>query len=437
MNKKLVILSVVSLFVLPSISVNSLGKLGNLSFEDNSSLGEHVIEDVPYFEQITDFYCAYASYEMVFKYHGINVSQIKILHDAGGGYSLAYDPALKRIIKTQIYPSYKFYFQDSHVVGQGTDNLVFFASLYGCNLENNIPREKPNHVKSWINFWVKLKNCIDKDLPVFCGVDSNAWPLTMKLYDIPVTPLFFKGGHSIVIVGYNEKNRTVCFNDPAAGLFNVSEQGTYGWVPIKDFRKAVRRVSWDLWNYSGYESVVIEKISDPLSADEMFKLAHERNIERMKGNISAYDRDFIARNFNTFGINGLKQLKQDFKNIFWMRIPFYRFSNKISWVPFDMIGCYDTVSAIKHDVSGYLNETAKNLENETLIKNCNHDSKLMENESIKFKELSNLTTNLKQVLLNNNIFKSLKESKPIIEDICNKIDEIILIEEAIIAGPLG
>jgi len=59
----------------------------------------------------------------------------------------------------------------------------------------------------------------------------------------------------------------------------------------------------------------------------------------------------------------------------------------------------------------------------------------MYNKSVKFEELTVLATELKYAVQNNTLFKAYFESVPIIQDICTKIDEIIDIEEQIIAGP--
>jgi len=397
----------------------------------------HIIEDVPYAAQ-DDGHCFFASLEMIYRFYGVETDQYELATLQGLSYNLVYQPTLKSKIQRPIkMPPYKFSFPSSLVSNQGNDDIKFVGNLMGFEIESyNTRNHDFTDVGRWNSYWTKLKQQISKDSPLITCVDYYVWPIFLELSSLPpLYSLIMRGAHSIVIVGYNENNRTVCVNDPYAGQCNASEKGTYRWVPISVFRKAVRRSYWD-GAFANYDMYLFEKTSEPLSKDEIFKICHERNIEKMKGNQSAYDHDFITPNFEKYGVDAWQQIKKDYKNHFLPFLPMYRLINKFTGMPFDdIILAYDFEVDRDIEISVYLNETKDVLTNQTLKNISIYERDLFYNKSIKIRELTNLAIDLKDAVENNTIFKAYSESRPIIEDICQKIDEIISIELEIIAGP--
>jgi hypothetical protein len=120
-------------------------------------------------------------------------------------------------------------------------------------------------------------------------------------------------GHIILIVGFNETNQTICYNDPASPLWGKPSDGYYNWMDVTDFKKAVRKADLP-YLISTFENTS----NSPLSCEERFEKVHKRNIEKLKGNSSAYGLSEYEEFFSDlwddikFGVNASKTLKKDF-----------------------------------------------------------------------------------------------------------------------------
>ena len=99
----------------------------------------------------------------------------------------------------------------------------------------------------------KLKENISQDIPFITSVNPFDLPSIQNQYNLP--ELFWNaipGGHAIVIVGFNETNQTVCYNDPAAGYFGGDSFGTYAWMTYETLKKAISRTHGDtfsIWRF--------------------------------------------------------------------------------------------------------------------------------------------------------------------------------------------
>ncbi len=442
MNKKILIFAITLLFVLPGISINSVGLSDNRSVLNSNYLDNYLIEDVPYAPQ-KEFGCAFACIEMIFEYYSKNSSMIKNLFYSGGGYGFAYKREPKSIISPPFArPPYFFKILRSTTLNQGSDDFKFMSSLYGLESKNIFPDFVYNHFKHWNNYWKNVKGILKEDKPILTSIDPCAWPIYLDLFNL-TRPLPGRGGHAIVLVGFNEKNRTVCVNDPYPGSMNLSEKGKYRWVDLFDFKRAMVRSFWELRENS-YEYFYIENVSETPDFDVAFKLAHNRNIERLKGNISAYDSSFISPQFNEFGVNALKSLRDDYNSLkFYMLIPLLKISAKISGMidpdnemPFEYnAGSLKLEGFAQKYISELLIQIKGDLEDENLRNICEYESTLFKNISKNFFELSNLTYDLQNIVSNNSIFKVFTLSKEKLEEIVYVLNEIITIEEQIIKGP--
>ena len=432
MKKQQIVILAVILFIMLNSSVVAISS-NNTTYLNNPQV--HIIEDVPYIKQKGHRYCMFACYEMLYKYFGVNTTKIEIMYNMGGGYSLGYKPNLDRVIHMpHIHPPYRFSIHSNTEMSQGTDDHQFLANLFGFTIDYDYPTDTfVDHFNVWKNYWTKLKQNIINNTPVPTCIDHLAWPLYKEIYDINFTPIFYRGAHMILIVGFNESNESVCFHDPCAGACNVPEKGTYGWASIKDFRKAVRRAKWDAKNHTCYELYLVKNITKPLSKEKRFEIAHLRNIERMKGNRSSYDGDFITKDYVNFGIKGLKKLKEDFSSNFTNMVPFYCITTKLFHFPLDaIIGSFQSEALIRNDVATYLRNISNEFENRTFERLCNFESSLLENESGKFDQLSSVFKQLKDTFLNNSIYNSIIMSKQFMPNIIRIIDELISIENSII-----
>jgi len=424
-----------SIFLL-IIPISSVAK-SDVSPNNKGLPEKYLLEDVVYVSQL-EAHCYFACLEMIFNYYGIDTDQTELTALHGQAYNLNYQAKLKAIVTPPfVKPSYKFYFWVSIFGNQGFDDSDFVCSLFGLKYDNYRPKTgNRNHIASWDSYWTKLKGHISNNTPIVTCVDCLAWPLYLELHNIPsIYSLFERSSHSVLVVGYNENNRTVCVHDPHAGECGQEGKGTFLWVPVNIFRRAVRRSNFEVIFVNYYMDIITKTTNEPLSKDERFRLSHERNIEKIKGNNLAYDADWVTNNFKKLGINVWHQLKIDFKKSFLVLYPFYRFLNRFSNIPFDMILAYELEAKLRHEIAEYLNNSSKLLGNEELKNISKHDSELFYNESLKIQDLTNLTIELKDAVENNSIIKGFLMSKEIIDRICQKIDEIIEIEDKIIAGP--
>ena len=435
------------IIILLSSAIGSSINLKSNALESSSESDSYLIEGVPYAAQ-TDFGCFYGSLEMLFKYYGKNSSLEKNFFYSGGGYSFCYERKKSTFIKPPIpRPPYLFKILRSSVAVQGSEDTKFMGSLYGLNMSSTYPDHVViNHEKHWNEWWPKVKNHIDNDDPVITSLDPCAWPIYLEIFNL-TEPINGRGGHVIVIVGYNESNSTVCVQDPMAGsdkYYNPDRIG-YQWIDISDLKLAEERSFWEM-KENGYEIFTIEDIFDTPNQDDAFKTAHDRNIMRLSGDKEAYDSDYINPQFNKFGIEGLKSLRNDFKSLkFYFLYPALKLMGFITGLidpsnqmPFNYdAGLFELESKSQKVISEFLQDIKTNLTDENLTEICDYDSNLLNQNSDNFLELANHTYKLQDAVSDNFLLKGFIEAKPILDDIVSTLDEIISIQEQIIAGPQG
>jgi len=404
------------------------------SFDDNKICEneEHIIDGVPCVDQVP-YFCHYASLTMIFRYYGINTTQYEVLHNSGGGYSVANRP--KIIDRAFIAPPYKFKCWCSYEVCHGDDDLRFLATLYGLSY-------KCFRVKSSADYWDIAKQYLKKDVPICTYIDLSVIPSYRKEFNIPNNIIgdLISLGHAIVLVGFNESNGTVCYNDPGA-KFYLHTSGAYVFLDLKTFLKGVEKVYLANNHFPIHNTIrIFEKIAEPLPKDVAYKLVHQRNIERMKGNPYAYDPKLIQENFYKTGVEAIKSLKIDFRSInflfnFIPKIPFYKSINLIATLlkqtyvfPFTEIKhSFQYLFIEKHNISQYL------VENKYISPICIHDAILLDKEAECWKNLTLLTEELNVIVKNNScLMKIFILSKPILDRMVDTIDRIIFLEKAII-----
>jgi len=272
-----------------------------------------LIADVPYVSQDTDFFCAFATVTMVLQYYGINVSLYDVLFYSGAGYSLAYStPFLPRL--------------PVGCIGASKWNVdrSFLGSLFGLDYDNWVAEETlPESVK-WNQFWSQLKEQITNNHPFVTYLNPMYLPsmrdairLEMDKEETVFTPLenwvweHLPIGlyHAIVIVGFNENNDTVCLHDPAAGIYGHPETGTYCWMSVQKFRRAI----YDQSQITPHMTYSIETFYNSsgiiLNETERVSLVLTRNKEKLQGSLDVYD-DNLKSNWSCteFGINTVKAM---------------------------------------------------------------------------------------------------------------------------------
>ena len=258
----------------------------------------HLIQNIPYVSQETIFFCHYASLTMIFQYYGIETDLSEVLYYSGIGYSLLYPdtPSLCPIM-------------GSYLVSQQPDDNSFIASLYGLSFDMWRPDDSMfSEDKCWNEYWIRVKQNISNNIPIETSVDPLSMPSIRQQFDVPESTwdYFISIGHAIVIIGYNESNQTVCYNDPIAAVIGDAHYGTYAWMSIDEFKEAVSKRSVYLIHR-------FEKTFNPLPPDEAFEIAHERNIIRLQGDRFAYDESFQTLKKVSLGIEASKELRDDFQ----------------------------------------------------------------------------------------------------------------------------
>lgn len=419
----LVVLAISLSTVLSSFPVLSVaGSLPGLVVSDVPE--SHVIEGVPYIGQETDVVCSYCCDVMCFQYYGADTNLNELLYLSGAAYSSANHP----LLKSRPVPPIKFTCFPGFYLG--LMDYKFYASLYGMSEFDWQPKNRLNEKKCWSEYWSKIKYYISNDVPIVAFIDARAWPIYKTYHNLPTNPFFKFGNHVILIVGYNETNRTICYNDPGALLLNQPEKEGYAWEDLTAFRKAVRVLGDESYLIAGYE-----KTSEPLSKEMRFEVAYERNIEKMKGNQSIYYE--FNKDFRNYGINAIKSLKKEFlllnKSI---PLTFYCLKEIILQRLLDGGDFFHKLWAtsrtnyiMKHNVSEYL------LENQDISPICKYDGDLLESESKCWKDINSLVTELNEIYKTNGLLRSMKLSKPLINNITILLDNVISIEQAIIDGP--
>jgi len=434
MLKRFLVLFLILIILSSNVSAVSI------LYDDNSDsnvihsqavLEKHIIKDVPYVEQETNFFCDYACKTMIFNYLGLNTTLDEVLFYSGCAYSLLYPNVFSKYMPTGGY-----------LLCQDTD---FIASLFGLG-SNQWYIITAEHDDCWSEYWPRVKENISAGHPVLTSVDPFSLSSVRKQFDFgsKLWDLIPPGGHGVVIVGFNESNQSVCFNDPSTGCFGNYNDGVYAWMKIDDFKEAVRRTTAKI-----HLITTFKKISEPSEEKQAFNAAHDRNIECLKGNLSAHSQNIIdSKNVYDFdlGINSLRRFKNECnQGLLHIRRIMKAYKGrslnqliltnalKIISVFYNMPSSFDEmltqneferIAIEKEYVASYLQN------NSHISDSCLFDADLFIQEAEKWMELSELYSTFMGKGLRNNLYFT----KKTLEKITNTLDEIIKLEEKIIEG---
>jgi hypothetical protein len=242
----------------------------------------HVIEGVPHVAQTEVNYCPYACETMVLNYMGLNTSIDELLFYNGAGYRHLYVPD-ERLPYMDLWS--RFGFMQS----------IFGVTEQDWRADNNLSDDE-----RWAQFYTHVKENISNDVPVITMVDPFALPSLrdqFKCSDFIWKTMFPPGHHVIVVVGYNDSNQSICYNDPNAGYYGDGRLGTYVWMPQSVFRQAHENVGM-------YFVITYTQTGTPLSKQDAFDEAFSSNIENLSGGSSS--QGWYR------GINASEQMALDF-----------------------------------------------------------------------------------------------------------------------------
>jgi len=440
--------------VLPVVSAKTNTKISNSS-------EEYIIEGVPLISTETGNDCEMASYAMLYQYLGFNYSYHDLFYLCGAGYSLATQPKHTGyrweggMLKYPRYPDVAVparpFVTPGFEVSHWIKDFEFLSEIFGYDHNLTYWTEILDEDDAWQEYWSRVKSYIDQDKPVWAAVDGCC--ITWWRENMPIAEEFYQKGlpgpnaHLIVLVGYNESNETVCYNDMCDAnigkygyeyIGDPNDTGEYRWMSKATLKEATcskdKNNQGSPYHFQIYAATMVleENISkDALSKEEAFELAHTRNIKKMQGyNPDVYDSGYLQfHHKNGFGLEGVKKLKRDL-NPLRMRFVF-RFWEIMGIFSPDIADFFSgTLTSGLYYVAKDKQFAADSLLNSSELHSfCEREGNLLRNESEKWFELKEIYENC-TILLNNKepLFKIISK----IRDMNVVLDEIIEIEETII-----
>jgi hypothetical protein len=395
----------------------------------------HIIEGVPYIAQTEGYFCYYASFAMILNHLGMDTTLNEILFYDGLGYKHGY------------YPEEKLPDEGRYI-----GDFDFVLDLFGVEEDYWFLRDySPPTDDLWNEYYTRLKENISKDIPIITRVDPfsmsslrNQFRISDSLWKM----LFPPSHHLIVIIGYNDTNQSICYNDPNAGFYGEDHFGDHAWMSINDFRKAVETTISSWWRYIIF---TVKPAKDPLSKQDAFEKVFNKNIEKLKGNITAY-YEHNPPFYRILGINASNKLKENFSEekrsetiILYKKFGGIGFNftlieklhKMFSIFNFAKPNIFDIFIIGKidsfEDIAAEKNHIADYLEDSHFYPNiCEKHASLLREEAEKWDQLSDYY----KVFMRRGIFLSKYRANNIMKQMETLIDEIILIEEEIINSPI-
>lgn len=457
MKRKILIILIIAILFIPSVSLNSIGKIDTFSVQNITSPEKSLIEGVPYVGQDKNFFCNLACFTMILKYYGINATYEEVIYYMGNGYY-------------EVYILYDDFRVSGHLVDRLPSYYKFLSEQYGLSYEPWETNINVSFEERWNHDWNIIKENISNDTPVMMQVDETV--LLCEYLGFKNIKSFnnFLPTHShyVLIVGYNENNNSICIQDPVYKVMDKPELGIYRWVDLDLFKFAHSRMA--SYNFPSCFSVnIFKKSKDPRSKEEAFLRAHNRSLELLKGNLStyitSYDYDLMGDYYKDedfsdyyFGINGTKKhrehcskgvenriktihnykkhaklgIKQTFLDIFFS---FYSKINQnkniFEYFRLENMNCFDYSSLDKQYTIRYLDQVKDNLNDSNAIRICEYELELFKGLEKNWAKIGNYYS----IFLKKGIFMSLPRGMILTDKIKDTLDEIIFIEESIIAGP--
>jgi hypothetical protein len=444
---KFVTLCIVLIIFLTSIIPNFivLAEHTQQNYSTNSKIpNSYLIEDIPYTSQETNFFCGFATVNMILNYYQLNTTLHEIIYNSGVGYSIGYNGVKNNYLPTAGW-----------LICQGALTNNFISDIYGVSYYTGVFDSNLDNEQKWDQYWQYIKQHIINDTPIV--VLANQIILAADDYNLNNALPFFKillprltNGHSILVVGFNEHNNSVCYHDPQYGLYNASEKGFYRWIDKDVFKLATQKGSPGLWVKYFYNTS-----EHQVSKKDAFLLSHHRNIEKLKGNFSLYYKEYPELEYDentTYGIEALKSFREDLQkgiNSQIKTISTYkknngigiiyrviRFLSSISDIQFFLLwrgDVFEHIALEKQYTAEYLNRVQYLFSDDNISLLCNYEIDLLN------KEVENWTKLAKNYSFFRKwgIFIPLRQAVKLIQRMFNLVDNIINIQEKIIAGPFA
>jgi hypothetical protein len=277
---------------------------------NKSSKEKHIIDNVPYVGQDNSIFCSYACQTMIMKYYDRNVNLDDFVFNSGVSYSSGY-----------VKDYFNYFPTCGTFLSQWPLDRKFVADIYGLEFETWFPNVLNSSVSEiWNIYWEKIKSYVKNDIPVSTAVDLVSLPAFRTLMDSQLwinakkIPNFawnlVSTAHEIVIVGFDEENKLVYYNDPVSLNLGNAKNGICASVSLDIFVRSVANAKVGNFFPNFIINTYKEKKS-ALSDDIIFRKSHDRNIQKIKGNPLYYDEKW--RKY-PLGINGLNEMIKVFQS---------------------------------------------------------------------------------------------------------------------------
>jgi hypothetical protein len=354
-------------------------------------------------------------------YYGYNTTLQETLHNLGLGYSLIY---YRKLALPKI-----------PIGGIGTCelpfNLEFFSDLYNLSYQDLSVTGDPSNDTIWEKYWTRVQYMISNDVPVRTSVNALQLSYYQDRYNL--SDNITGGGHAIVIVGYNNSNNTICYNDPGVAIDDIPKNGTYVYESQDVFRKAVES---RLINISTIQVFTKKPQFQLLSPQQRFEQSHAQNIKRLRGDFEAYygidpsNLPLLTYLYlSTYAYRGIAAARALKRDVSWplhrlLTISRYQeYYNELSDIFYMM---YDNTRIEKENISYYL------LENQNLSPICKTEGLLFQREADCWKNFTLLVKELNEISANQGLIITFLQSQNIFKQMNQLLDEIINIEKTII-----
>jgi hypothetical protein len=454
MNKIIVIIISIILISITYIDQSNslpLNKLDDNNFLGKNNVEEHLIKGVPIIGQDTRFYCTISSHTMILNYYGYNLSKYEVLYLMGGGFSLYY--VTHRYLKP--FSSVGCAFRPSNYDYIGNLLNIEFQP-FNANLL--LPEDKV-----WPKIWSCIKENVSQNQPVLINLDGSM--LIADNIGIKIPSKIWKlipihADHAVTVVGYNETNQSICYNDPMYSIFGDEKKGLYRWADTEIFKTAFTKFTMFSPYFPSYYRIKTYQKPENISfnKEEIIEQVYNRNLKRLQGDYRYYlsDIDFpnsynYSANY-TYGINASKEIKRIFgenintqfftilqykiagklgiKNTFFTNIEnlFIESFNKDISIILDLAvpgykNVYRTISDEKRIISEVLKDHSSYSKKYELC------SDLLKNESEQWSKISEYN----RILLNKGFFLTIPKALSLLNQMDQIMDEIIRIEQKILS----
>lgn len=261
------------------------------SVQAQSDLEKHIIEGVPFVGHEVPMGCGMYATQMVFEYLGINITIPEQTYYTGWSSSFGYSP------------------NDRFIYDAGSPGDYYFLSdLYGFNVTFWVPDVEdpytPLNETEWTLYWGTVKRYIAQGIPVITNIDPFSLPYYREVLGITSEEAGF---HAIVLVGFDENEDLIYYNDPISTLYPGVENASRVAVSISDFKNAVNRTQFKKGWICAYQ-----RVGAPINLKERLELARERNKKRINGNSSAYSLgDYYNGLEIMLGVDGLRAYRDN------------------------------------------------------------------------------------------------------------------------------